>query len=30
MSEKLWRFPDNRYTNENGLDTSDMEMIQKS
>ncbi len=29
MSEKLWRFPDNRYTNENGLDTSDMEMFKK-
>lgn len=29
MSEKQWRFPDNRYTNENGLDTSDMEMFKK-
>lgn len=29
MGEKQWRFPDNRYTNENGLDTSDMEMFKK-
>ncbi len=29
MSEKMWRFPDNRYTNENGLDTSDMETFKK-
>lgn len=27
--QKQWRFPDNRYTNENGLDTSDMEMFKK-
>ena len=25
----MWRFPDNNYTNENGLDTSDMEMFKK-
>lgn len=29
MSEQMWRFPDNNYTNENGLDTSDMEMFKK-
>lgn len=29
MAEKKWRFPDNGYTNENGLDTSDMEMFKK-
>lgn len=29
MAEQMWRFPDNRYTNENGLDTSDMEMFKK-
>ena len=29
MAAKMWRFPDNRYTNENGLDTSDMEMFKK-
>lgn len=28
MDEK-WRFPNNNYTNENGLDTSDMEMFKK-
>lgn len=29
MDERKWRFPDNRYTNEHGLDTSDMEMFKK-
>lgn len=29
MSEQMWRFPDNNYTSENGLDTSDMEMFKK-
>ena len=29
MAEQKWRFPDNRYTSENGLDTSDMEMFKK-
>ncbi len=29
MAEQKWRFPDNNYTNENGLDTSDMEMFKK-
>ena len=29
MSDRMWRFPDNNYTNENGLDTSDMEMFKK-
>lgn len=29
MVEPIWRFPDNNYTNENGLDTSDMEMFKK-
>lgn len=29
MADTLWRFPDNNYTNENGLDTSDMEMFKK-
>ena len=29
MTEKKWRFPDNNYTSENGLDTSDMEMFKK-
>ena len=29
MGEQMWRFPDNNYTNENGLDTSDMEMFKK-
>lgn len=29
MENIAWRFPDNRYTNENGLDTSDMEMFKK-
>ena len=29
MSTQMWRFPDNNYTNENGLDTSDMEMFKK-
>lgn len=29
MDEQMWRFPDNNYTNENGLDTSDMEMFKK-
>lgn len=29
MCEKQWRFPHNSYTNENGLDTSDMEMFKK-
>ena len=29
MCEKKWRFPDNRYTSENGLDTSDMEMFKR-
>lgn len=29
MAEQMWRFPDNNYTNEHGLDTSDMEMFKK-
>jgi len=29
MTHPMWKFPDNRYTNENGLDTSDMEMFKK-
>lgn len=29
MSEKMWRFPDNNYTDEKGLDTSDMEIFKK-
>ena len=29
MANQKWRFPDNNYTNENGLDTSDMEMFKK-
>lgn len=29
MANVMWRFPDNNYTNENGLDTSDMEMFKK-
>lgn len=29
MAEQKWRFPNNNYTNENGLDTSDMEMFKK-
>jgi len=29
MSDGMWRFPDNNFTNENGLDTSDMEMFKK-
>ena len=29
MSEKKWRFPDNNYTDEKGLDTSDMEIFKK-
>ena len=29
MSEQRWRFPDNRYTNENGLNTGDMETFKK-
>ena len=29
ISEQMWRFPDNNYTSENGLDTSDMEMFKK-
>lgn len=29
MADQKWRFPDNNYTNENGLDTSDMEMFKK-
>ena len=29
MAEQMWRFPDNNYTSENGLDTSDMEMFKK-
>lgn len=29
MAEKMWRFPDNRYTDEKGLDTSDMETFKK-
>jgi hypothetical protein len=29
MVEHMWRFPNNGYTNENGLDTSDMEMFKK-
>ena len=27
--KKMWRFPGNNYTSENGLDTSDMEMFKK-
>ena len=27
MTTQKWRFPDNNYTSENGLDTSDMEMF---
>ena len=31
MGELLtWRFPDNNYTNEYGLDTSDMETFKKN
>lgn len=29
MSSEMWRFPDNRYAQENGLDTSDMETFKK-
>ena len=29
MADQMWRFPDNNYTSENGLDTSDMEMFKK-
>lgn len=29
MTDQMWRFPDNNYTSENGLDTSDMEMFKK-
>lgn len=29
MADPRWRFPDNNYTSENGLDTSDMEMFKK-
>lgn len=29
MTTQKWRFPDNNYTSENGLDTSDMEMFKK-
>lgn len=29
MTEQMWRFPNNNYTSENGLDTSDMEMFKK-
>lgn len=29
MENCKWRFPDNNYTNENGLDTSDMETFRK-
>lgn len=29
MSDYMWRFPDNNYTTENGLDTSDMETFKK-
>ena len=29
MSDPIWRFPNNNYTNENGLDTSDMEMFKR-
>lgn len=29
MADQIWRFPDNNYTSENGLDTSDMEMFKK-
>lgn len=29
MSDTQWRFPDNRYTNENGLNTGDMETFKK-
>ena len=29
MTENKWRFPDNNFTNENGLDTSDMETFKK-
>lgn len=29
MGDQRWRFPDNNYTSENGLDTSDMEMFKK-
>ena len=29
MAIQQWRFPNNSYTNENGLDTSDMEMFKK-
>ena len=29
MTEQQWRFPDNNYTSENGLDTSDMEMFKR-
>ena len=29
MTEPKWRFPDNRFTNENGLNTGDMETFKK-
>ena len=29
MADQMWRFPDNNYTSENGLDTSDMEMFKR-
>ncbi len=29
MNDVQWRFPDNRYSSENGLDTSDMETFKK-
>ncbi len=29
MADQIWRFPNNNYTSENGLDTSDMEMFKK-
>lgn len=29
MVDQMWRFPDNNYTSENGLDTSDMEMFKR-
>lgn len=29
MTDQMWRFPNNNYTSENGLDTSDMEMFKK-